>query len=43
MDLSGLDGLVGMLKGLQRDRDDALKTLDKIRQLLEACPRSNRI
>ena len=32
--LSGLDGLVGMLKNLERERDDALKTLAKIRDLM---------
>ena len=34
MNLSGLDGLVSILKTLQRDRDDAQKTLAKIRELL---------
>jgi hypothetical protein len=34
VDLSGLDGLVASLKSLQRERDDALKTLDRIRQLI---------
>ena len=34
VDLSGLDGFVSTLKTLQRERDDALKTLAKIRDLL---------
>ena len=34
MDLSGLGGLVSSLKSLQKERDDALKTLAKIRDLI---------
>ena len=34
VNLSSLDGLVSILKTLERDRDDAQKTLAKIRELL---------
>ncbi len=34
VDLSGLEGLVSSLKSLQKERNDALKTLAKIRELV---------
>ena len=35
-DLGSLDGLVTILKNLERERDEALAMIDKLRRLLNA-------